>query len=136
MMVNTTARTLENASPGRLAEVQVRGAMLPTGGALFAAGFAAAGGTTAAQLGLAALLALAVVGLALWGLAAGRALPATAPRPAALLAGLLPAAGAGLALSGAAHGLLAVGGSLAAALATLTAVVLLARSREIAKLGG
>ncbi|MEO0326561.1 MAG: hypothetical protein AAF447_26680, partial [Myxococcota bacterium] len=117
MMVNTTARTLENTAPARLAEVRVRGAMLPTGGALYAAGFEAAGGTTAAQLGLAALLALAVVGLAFWGLAAGRALPASAPRPAALVAGLLPAAGAGLALSGAVPGLLGVGGSLAAALA-------------------
>ena len=62
-------------------------------------------------------------------------LPASAPLPAQIGAGLLPAAGALLAATGAAPWLTPLGGIAAALLATATGLLLLARTRELHELG-
>ncbi|MEM1416982.1 MAG: hypothetical protein AAGH15_18940 [Myxococcota bacterium] len=136
LMVSGSPRSLEPSARKSLSDLRIRGKMLPTKGSLYAAAFVAAGGDLASKLALVALLALAVVGLAFWGVGAGRALPTSLPAPLALAAGALPAIGGALAVSGALPRLLSVGGILAACLVAATSLLLILRSREITKLGG
>ena len=145
-LVVEDGRAIRIMAPGRfgalaeidrsaLDEITVQGEMLPTGAGLLVGSLEQGGGDLAGRFALAAILALAAVALAAWGFALGRSLPASAPLPAQIGAGLLPAAGALLAATGAAPWLTPLGGIAAALLATATGLLLLARTRELHELG-
>lgn len=124
---------LHEAELSVLDDVFVEGEMVPNGPELASAAFEPAH-DFAPRLALAALLALAAVGFAVWGTSAARALSSRVPRALALGASILPAAGAGLAVSGVAPWLAPLGALAAGGLVALAAIVILARSREVAAL--
>ncbi|MCU0671518.1 MAG: alanine:cation symporter family protein [Myxococcota bacterium] len=124
---------LQEAPLSVLEDVYVEGEMVPDGPELASASLERAH-DFAPRLALAALLALAAVGFAVWGTSAARALSSRLPPALALGVSILPAAGAGLAISGVAPWLAPLGALAAGALVALAALVILARSREIATL--
>lgn len=134
LMRNQTSVALGDVENTNLWRVRVIGGMAPRGGTLFVAAHQAGGGDIVARLALAALMALAGVAFAFWGVALGRSLPATWPAPARLAVGLLPAAGAGLMMTGWFPWLATSGVVVAGVLATVASLVLLLRSGEIAKI--
>ncbi len=134
LMRNQTAEALGDVESVNLWRVRVFGEMAPRGGTLFVAAHRTGGGDTIARLALAALMALAGVAFAFWGVALGRSMPATWPTPARLAVGLLPSAGAGLMVTGWFPWLATSGVIIAGALASVAALVLLLRSGEIAKI--
>lgn len=134
LMRNTGPETLGDVDPTNLWRASVVGEMLPTGGTLAVATARTAGGDLPARILLAALLALAAVAFAGFGLGASRALPATVPVPARLAVALLPGAGVALVLGRVLPGVPLLGQIAVAVLAALVAVVLILRGAELAKL--
>ncbi|NIR37280.1 MAG: hypothetical protein GWO22_15225 [Actinobacteria bacterium] len=134
LMRNTGPATLGDVDAAHLWRASVVGEMLPTGGALTVATARAAGGDLPARILLAALLALAAVAFAGFGLGASRALPATAPTPAKVAVAFLPAAGVGLVLARLTPGIPLLGQISLAVLAAFVAVVLILRAAELGKL--
>ena len=134
LMRNSGPETLDDVTPDNLWRATVVGEMLPDGPTLTVASARAAGGDLAARVLLAALLALSAVAFGGFGLAAARALPVRSPLASRVTAALLPGVGVGLVLSNEVPGLALLGSVILAAFASLVAVVLLARSAELAKL--
>lgn len=134
LMRNSSPDTLGDVPATNLWRASVVGEMVPTGGTLTVATARSAGGDLAARILLAALLALAAVAFAGFGLGASRALPATVPTAARMAVALLPGAGVALVLTGALPGLPLLGQVALAVLAALIALTLIARSSELAKL--
>ncbi len=115
-------------------QIDVVGEMLPTGGGLVMRAMGRGESDLAARFGLAGLLALAAVGFAIWGFALGRVLPHTAPRPARLAVGLLPALGAITAVLVGGPWIALIGGAIAALTLAFVAVVVMVTSRQVAEL--
>lgn len=115
-------------------DIRVRGQMLPRGGLLLAEAMGRAGGPLLARLALAALLVLAALGAAAWGLGVARTLGAKLPAHLARWAALLPALGLALAALGVVPWLGLLGGALAALLTLLSAVALIARATQAGQL--
>jgi len=111
-------------------EVRVHGEMLPRGADLVVA----SDDEVRPRVVLAALLALVAVLLAIWGVAIGRALPATSSPPLRMAAGILPAAGAALVGAGIFPELALLGPLFAGALAFVSALALVLRVAEVVKL--
>ncbi|MBX3250464.1 MAG: hypothetical protein KF901_25030 [Myxococcales bacterium] len=124
---------LQEADLALLNDVYVTGQMLPDGAGLLAASLEAAH-DLAPRLLLAALLALAAVAFGAWGAGVARSLSAKLPPPVRIGAALLPAIGGGLAATGLTPWIAPLGALLAGALVTLSALLLLVRAGEIAKL--
>lgn len=123
--------TLSEAPIARVAQLRVEGRMLPRGGHLVVAATARAGGEAASRIALTALLLLAAIGAAGWGVATSRSVPRALAVPAAFL----PALGLLLASTGAAPWLAPLGGVSAGLLAIVAAIGIAAKAREAMALG-
>lgn len=119
--------TLSQVSLARLSEIRVEGRMLPRGGTLLAASMTRAGGEAASRIALTALLFLAAMGAAGWGVAISR----TLPKAVGQLAAFAPALGLLLATTGTAAWLSPVGRLLAGTLAIVAMLGLLMKAREL-----
>ncbi|MBO6940849.1 MAG: hypothetical protein JJ863_38090 [Deltaproteobacteria bacterium] len=134
LMRNSGPETLGDVDATNLWRASVVGEMVPTGGTLAVATARTAGGDLAARILLAALLALAAVAFAGFGLGAGRALPASVPMAAKMGVALLPGVGVALVLTGVLPGIPLLGQVAMAVLVALVALALILRSTELAKL--
>ena len=114
--------------------ITVRGEMLPAGGRLLAASMTRGGGTITSRVALAALLLLAALGAAAWGLGVQKTLAARIPRKIARAAAILPALGLGVAASGVVPGLGMFGAIVAGVLAAVSAIALIVRAKDAAGL--
>jgi AGCS family alanine or glycine:cation symporter len=121
--------TLAEVPFERISSIRVEGRMLPTGAGLVAVSASRAGGDAARQILLVALLLAAAIGAAGWGVAVSRSLRA----PFAFPAAFLPSAGLLLGASGAVPWLAPFGSVVAALLATVAAIGILAKVRELQK---
>lgn len=133
VMVPGRYGALQEAELSLLNDVYVSGQMLPDGERLLTGSLEAAH-DLAPRLMLAALLALAAVAFGAWGAGIARSLSTKLPMPVRLGAALLPALGGGLAATGLAPWLTPLGAILAGGLVAISALLLLARVGEIAKL--
>ncbi len=124
---------LHEADPSVLREIYVEGEMVPDGPTLVDTSLEKAHDFTP-RLALAALLALAAAGFAVWGTGAARTLSPKLPSGLSIAVSALPAIGAGLVAFGLVPWLAPLGGLAVGASVGLTALVLLARSAEVAKL--
>jgi Na+/alanine symporter len=121
---------LERAPLEDLENIHVRGQMLPRGGLLMAEAMGRAGGSLLARIALAALLVLAALGAAAWGLGITRTLQSKLAPAVARWAALVPAVGLAVAALGVAPWAWALGTALAALLTILTTLALVLRARE------
>ncbi|MFO0682840.1 MAG: alanine:cation symporter family protein [Sandaracinus sp.] len=122
---------LAEVASDQIRHVVVRGRMLPARGALFAAAMTRGGGDVAGRAALAALMLLAALGAAAFGLALGRMFRERTTETNARLISVLPAVGLGLGAT-ALGATLSVAGGIAAALVTLVvAIAVVARVREV-----
>ncbi|AKF08232.1 alanine:cation symporter family protein [Sandaracinus amylolyticus] len=119
--------TLRQVDLARTSRIRVEGAMLPRGGTLVASAMMRGGGDIASRIALTALLLLAALGAAGWGVAAARSVP----RALAIPAAFLPALGLLLAATGVAPWLATVGSIAGAVLGLVAAIGLLAKLREL-----
>jgi AGCS family alanine or glycine:cation symporter len=129
MLVLDEHATLVPVPLERLRDVRVRGRMLPAGALLVATAMVRAGGEAASRIALVALLLLAAIGAAAWGLASARAVRG----PLSIAAAFLPAAGLLLASLQIVPWLASAGAICAALLATAAALGVLAKGRELAR---
>jgi len=134
LMRNSGPDTLSDIDSTHLWRASVRGEMVPTGGTLAVATARSAGGDMAARILLAALLALAAVAFAGFGLGAGRALPTSVPAAAKMGVALLPGVGVALVLTEALPGTPLLGQVVLAVLVALVSLTLILRSPELARL--
>jgi hypothetical protein len=111
----------------RVSEIRVEGRMLPRAGTLLAASMVRAGGEAASRIALTALLFLAAIGAAGWGVAISRSLPERIGR----IAAFVPAVGLVLAATGAAPWLGPLGRLVAGLLAIVAVLGILAKTREL-----
>src|SRR5690606_26228849 len=126
---------LERQPLESLAQIRVKGRMLPRGGLLLARSMTrGGGGELIARAGLAALLVLAAIGAAAWGVAVARTLRARVPEKIARFAAALPALGLALAALGVVPGFGLLGAAIAALLTIASSIALLARARQAAQL--
>lgn len=116
-----------------IAGVVVRGRMLPTRGALFAAAMTRGGGDLAARGALAALMLLAALGAAAVGLALARMFRARVTENGARALSALPALGLVLGATSLGASLAAVGSIVAALMTLVVAIAVIWKSRELAK---
>lgn len=115
--------------------VNVTGKMLPRGGSLVATTMAnGVSGKGGAHVALAALLVLAALGAAAWGWALGSVVGSRFGSPVGTIASLLPAVGLVLAATCGCTWLSPLGLAAAALSVTISSVVLLTRSGEVAEL--
>lgn len=117
-----------------LADIEVHGRMLPRGGSLFAQTLMRGSGELVARAGLAALLLLAAVGAAAWGLGVARTLRARVPEKVARFTALLPAVGLALAALGVVPAFGLFGAAIAALLTIASSIAILARAKQAAQL--
>ena len=127
---------LERRPLEELRAITLHGRMLPEGGNLLAASMTAGGGSITSRVALAALLLLAALGLAAWGLAVARTLSSRLPAATARWTALIPAVGLALAATGAIPGLGAIGSVVAGALAAVVAIALVVRAKDAARIAG
>ncbi len=113
--------------------IAVSGLMLPVGGALFAAAMTRGGSDLSARGALAALMLLAALGAAAVGLALARMFRARVTENGARALSALPAIGLVLGATSFGPSLAVIGSIVSAALATLVAVALVMKARELAK---
>lgn len=132
MLVPDDAGTLQQVSLSETARVRVEGRMLPRGAAMIGAAMVRGGGEVASRIALIALLVLAALGAAGWGVAAARSVPRNLATPAAFL----PALGLLLAATGVAPWLGPTGAVVAGALAVVAALGIALKLRELVKLRG
>jgi AGCS family alanine or glycine:cation symporter len=125
---------LELRPPSEIDRIIVRGDMLPSGGRLLAASMTRGGGAVTSRVALAALLLLAALGAAAWGLGVQKTLAARLPRKIARAAAILPAIGLGVAASGVVPGLGRAGTIIAGLLAAASAIALIVRAKDAAGL--
>jgi hypothetical protein len=130
-LVPTEGGTLDQVPTERISEIRVEGNMLPRGGALLTSAMVRAGGDAASRIALTALLLLAAIGAAAWGVGASRSVPKNLALPTAFL----PALGLLLAATGAAPWLAPLGATIAGVLAVVAALGILAKGRELARMG-
>jgi AGCS family alanine or glycine:cation symporter len=121
--------TLEQAPLSTLSRFEVQGRMLPRGGRLLASSMERAGGDAAARIALTALLLLASIGAAGWGVATSR----TIRGPLSVPAAFLPAVGILLAATGVAPWLGPVGAISAGVLSTIAALGIAWSARELSR---
>jgi hypothetical protein len=133
IMVPGRFGALHEAEPALLRDLYVEGEMVPDGSTLLGASLERAHDFTP-RLALAGLLALAAVGFAAWGTSAARALSGRLPRALVVATSVLPSLGAALTLFDLTPWLAPLGGLAAGGLVGLTALVLLSRASEVAKL--
>ncbi len=122
---------LEVAPPSAYQDILVRGQMLPSGGRLLAESMTSGGGSVASRVALAALLLLAMLGVAGWGFGVRRTLDAVLPAVPARLGALLPALGLGLAATGVVQDFSSWGLLVAALLTIVSSAALILRSGQI-----
>ena len=115
-----------------VAHIVVRGRMLPTGGALFAAAMSRGGGDLASRAALAALMVLAALGAAAMGLALARMFRARVTENGARAISALPAIGLVLGATSFGPTLAGIGAIVAALMTGIVAIAVIARVREIA----
>ncbi|HEY8431760.1 MAG TPA: hypothetical protein VIL20_25445, partial [Sandaracinaceae bacterium] len=125
---------LERHPLSSVAQIRVKGRMLPRGGLLLARSMQRGGGEIVARVGLAALLLLAAIGAAAWGLGSARTLRARVPEKLARFGAVLPALGLALAALGVVPGFGSLGTAVAALLTIATSIALLARAKQAAQL--
>ncbi len=125
---------LERQPLSDIADIQVKGRMLPRGGRLLAQGMVRGGGEILARLGLAALLLLAALGGAAWGLGVASTLRARLPERIARFTAVVPALGLALAALGVIPGFGMLGSAIAALLVSVGAIAILARVRQAARI--
>lgn len=117
-----------------LSDVRVSGRMLPRGGALVVAALTRAGGDLTARLGLAALVLLAALAAAAWGIGIRLLLPKELSESSARIGAGLPALGLVFGATGLAPWLGALG-TLAVTAAVVVALLgVLSKTRELGKL--
>jgi hypothetical protein len=131
----STIGALEMRPLSELDQLVVRGRMLPRGGSLLAEAMSRGGGSLLARMALAALLVLAALGAAAWGIAIARIVQAKLPLRFARWTSLIPAAGLALAAFDVAPWLPTLGAALAGLLTVASSLALLFRSKEIGQLG-
>ncbi|UJR79167.1 alanine:cation symporter family protein [Sandaracinus amylolyticus] len=119
--------TLRQVELARTSRIRVEGTMLPRGGTLVASAMMRGGGDVASRIALTALLLLAALGAAGWGVAAARSVPRALAVPAAFL----PALGLLLAATGVAPWLAPVGSIVGALLGLVAAIGVVAKVREL-----
>jgi AGCS family alanine or glycine:cation symporter len=124
---------LRDAPMGDIDRIVVRGRMLPTRGALFAAAMSRGGGDVASRGALAALMLLAALGAAAAGLALARAFRARVSDEASRAISAVPAIALVLGVTSAAHSLAALAVIAVVITNVAVAVALIARSRELVK---
>ncbi len=127
-------RSLEAQPISDLADIEVHGEMLPRGGLLLAQSMTRGGGSIVARVALAALLLLAVIGAAAWGIGVARTLRVAVPEKIARYGAILPALGVALAALGVVPGFGTIGLVVAALLSIISSLALLARSKQAGQL--
>lgn len=127
---------LQSRPLAELANLEVRGRMLPDGGKLLATSMTRGGGAIVSRVALAALLLLAILGVAAWGLGVAKTLSAKLPASTARWAALLPAAGLAVCAGGVIRGFASVGLIAAGALTVASSVGLLVRAKDVAAIMG
>ncbi|HJL18303.1 MAG TPA: hypothetical protein RMH99_21750, partial [Sandaracinaceae bacterium LLY-WYZ-13_1] len=125
---------LQNRPLSELRELRVRGRMLPEGGKLLAASMNRGGGPVIARVALAALLLLAVLGAAAWGLGVRKTLRVRLPDATARWAAVLPALGLGVAAMGWIPGFGGLGILAAGVLTALSSIALVVRAKDASEL--
>src|SRR5690606_6633107 len=115
-------------------DITVRGRMLPTGAGLLAQGFEQGGGPVLARIGLVALLLLAALGAAAFGIGVARTLRAKIPAKHARWTAVIPALGMAVAALGIVPRFGVFGAAIAALLTIVSSLALLARSGEAARI--
>jgi hypothetical protein len=125
---------LQNRPLSELAQLEVRGRMLPEGGKLLAASMNRGGGPILSRVALAALLLLAALGAAAWGLGVAKTLRARLPEAAARWTAVIPAAGLALCAAGLIRGFGLMGVLVAGVLTVVTSVALVVRAKDAADL--
>lgn len=130
MLVPDEDGTLMPVPLEELRRVRVQGRMLPEGGLLIATAMVQGGGPIASRIALTALLLLAAIGAAAWGLACARAVSG----PLSLGAAFLPAIGLFLAALRVVPWLASAGTVAAGLLATLATLAIAAKAPELARL--
>lgn len=113
-----------------LDEITIEGRMLPRGGRLLAESMTRGAGPIMARVGLAALLLLAALGAAAWGLGLARTLRSKLPEKGARFAALIPALGVAVAALGVIPRFGMFGAAIAALLTIVTSLALIARAAE------
>ncbi|MEM9067021.1 MAG: hypothetical protein AAGE52_00905 [Myxococcota bacterium] len=137
-------RVFEVLKPGRfgalspqdaseIRNIEVVGEMLPTGGSLVTHTLTEGASELAARFALAGLLALAAVAFAVWGFALSRSVPGEIKPPLQIALGILPAAGAALAVALSLPWIALVGSIAAGITAIVSALLLLLLSKEVAE---
>ncbi len=127
---------LERRPIEELRGVTLHGRMLPADGHLLAASMTAGGGSVTSRVALAALLLLAALGLAAWGLGVARTLSAQLPKNTARWTALLPAVGLALAAAGVVPSFGDYGSMVAGLLVSVTAIGLIVRVKDAARIAG
>ena len=117
-----------------MSDVHVSGRMLPRGGALVVAALTRGGGELGARVGLAALVLLAALAAAAWGLGIRLLLPKELSESAARVGAGLPALGLVLGATGLAPWLGALGSVAVTAVAIVALLGVLSKARELGKL--
>jgi len=119
-----------------LRDIQIEGQMLPDGGRLLAESMTHGGGSITSRVALAALLLLAMLGIAGWGFGIRRTLGARLPDAQARFTALLPALGLGLAATGAVQDFSMWGLLVAGLLTAVSSTALILQSGQISALLG
>ncbi len=119
--------TLTQVPLSRISEIRVEGRMLPRAGTLLAASMVRAGGEAASRIVLTALLFLAAIGAAGWGVAISRSMPEQIGR----IVAFVPALGLLLAATGSAPWLGPIGRLMAGVLAIVAMLGILMKTREL-----
>jgi hypothetical protein len=122
---------LTEVPPQELESIRVRGQVPPRGVRLIEASASSAGGEVASRIVMVALLLLALLGAAAWGMALTASLRGRVPEPAARAAALLPGLGLGLGAVGIVPWMGAVGGLLALLTFSLSAAGMLTQLRAL-----
>lgn len=122
---------LTEVASDQIRHVVVRGRMLPARGALLTAAMTRGGGDLAARAALAALMLLAALGAAAFGLALARMFEGRTTATNARLVSLLPAVGLGLGATALGTTLAAAAGVAAALITLVVALAVIARVREV-----
>jgi len=113
-----------------LDEITIEGRMLPRGGTLLAESMTRGAGPIMARVGLAALLLLAALGAAAWGLGIARTLRSKLPEKVARFAALIPALGVAVAAPNMPKRGITPSAAIAALLTIVTSLALIARAAE------
>lgn len=124
---------LTDAPLSDVSAIVVRGRMLPTRGALFAAAMIRGGGDLGGRGALAALMLLAALGAAAMGLGLARMFRARVTENGARAISALPALGLVLGATSLGPTLAVIGSIAAAAMLTVVAIAVVWKARELAK---